>query len=401
MQTAAAAPSEAAVEAVHAFAHKSGLMDEVDTPTFDEMARKYIAFHLGGGLAYLPLGLDYDMRLLEHGPPIQLSAERLWDLLQGAHLNEPIGQSHVVGPEMERFLEAVLPAPKSSSGGGGGLWRHTTEAQRLRETAYFLALKLRDHLGFAHFVDSASGQGEGGAGTAHGSESQAICKAIRNYTPEDEDALASELGQVIQRLEFAPIEEHGVSNPPPTTKGKEEERARPIGNATQAPMMGDQQEIHVIPRASGREPSLCDLRPRMEAFRVRAGLSPMVTTERLAKQFCVIGLDMQDSAPTDLWTEAQGPGGPQGLTLDAATGERRLLADLLETKQCRPQLMLAAHRLRALCAATERWDWTHEDLVQTASDPEARLSAHHHQRFLNFVKTYRQEEGTPPPPQEQ
>lgn len=252
------------------------------TPT--EIVQKYLAL----GCNVVPTQCVYDsissdykwIEMRTHNPPVHTYANEKTAPIDIATFTEVIKQGYpstiqkqVLG-EFNHFVDTVILAPQGRL--DQERWIEACRKDKWRDVALFLGLSYKENPKFYQLLKTIT----------ESDNVSSLHKSMVEYKPRDKQTMASDIATLIKSIQLPPSFVDALDTAPhmtPNTQSPTPLVSQTQVGPTQFKFVQSEQPNVVIPIETLRTPV-------MEAYRKRAGLTPIVETKRIAQQMLVAAL---------------------------------------------------------------------------------------------------------------
>lgn len=355
--------AEAAKEILQSFAlHLQLSASECEDAS--AVAQRYLAIHVNvvptiG--AYANIADDFRVvELRTHNPPINVYSQKgVIDVPTFVYLMSSIPNDTKKPKRMEafsQFVDEFFPRIQ-----GEERWKQISRPNQWKEKATFLALNFKDY----KLMEAI-----------HGKESAPdIHQRLRAYNVKQKlkpDELLNDINTIIKQVT---VPAHDM------VLLAKNQMGAPVADVDVAPTTFVKEVVPLkkvlIINTSTPTKTLEELRPRMEAYRKRAGINATVSTARIAKQmlYAALGTPLEKVPPAILGTFQK--------SITPLAGEEEI-ATALDAIQAFPHVEMDANAsayLVALAAVCKRYEWDSRSLLVHAMCPSDVLDCRAHARL--------------------
>lgn len=340
-------------------------LDGEDASALTLLAKKYLAL----GVNVVPTQRVYDaissdyllLSMRTHYPSLGAYSEPTSAPVDPITFTEiikqgfnPIGnkkQAHLIESSMEfnHFVDLITErAPDQES------WVDVCRKDKWKDVALFLALNYKENPLFYKVLKTVSEK----------DDVSSLNKRMLAYKPKNMQALEKEMTSFIQSIalpaEFCDQVFSSLSSS--STKETQQEQVIIREEKSKNPIVKDQRDI--IPN------KVENLREQMEDYRKRAGLSPVVDTNRIAQQMVYACLG--ENIPPTLLTRAQ-----KQLTPIQGDREAELVLDIIESdaldESALQSMLMTSQKAHNVMRVTNQYEWDARALLQHVIQPEKFL----------------------------
>lgn len=357
--------------------------DEKSDASF--VGKRYIAAHMSAvptGPVFHMIGNDYEAIVRRtHKPPFKNYAERsvidnetFRELVEAGYPPKSVSAEYVKknAPSYVRFCDAIVNVDKSKEDDESP-WKKAERYSDWRNVAYYLAANFSQKPAqFERLMSVVHGNRQDGM-TVQGLGD--LIDRARNfdYGPTG----AQDVGAILNLMSI-PVEKGYAFTTPPQLNAEESAEAIKTGAFFLSPQKNRlvrQKSIVLLekPAPVAAAVGLNTLRPKMEAYRKRAGLAASVPTERIARQMLLAAID--DQAPLEHVKPVMGRYQKNLVALEGDS-ERELVAEIVDALPTIPEFNpnKSAH-CRAIAHVTMQNEWEPRSLLKHIVAPESHMDA--------------------------
>jgi hypothetical protein len=331
------------------------------------IAQKYLAAHV----ALVPTEVTFDcisgdynaMALRTHNPPL-----KMYSKLGKVHVPTFVELCKNISPDKKlntpaysRFQDSLYPKPDQVE-----TWQWLERPDQWKHAGAFIAMTLNPSTKYGELMDALD------------SDRHALRKYLASQSEQEKVLIAEDVGKLISTIKLA--KDFYLNGTFITTPC--------IASAPQG-----QEEREMVPLTRKTETSLAALRPNMEDFRIRAGLSKTISTKRLGQQMLLSALQIKsEHVPRSILGRHQ----TQLPALETET-EKDTATQLIDAFKLHEHESFNAKKstlCNALCKATMTSNWDACTMLQSIVYPEKYIeNARHCATFQKLAQDADKGEG--------